>query len=141
MLIADYVKQILQSSKAAQNRDMKNYKKSSNLHVEKAILLEKSGKHKKALQILALALVLRFLCDSLRGTVHEKRERGLEMSLAKVESLRYKHAWMEPTREKIGVDGGCVCSHSQKRLTGPEFLRRPAGELTHISCHVGESTQ
>lgn len=217
MLITEYVKQILQSSKAAQNKDISgeelrhklqqilwqssvynadaiyNQIKSSNLHVEKAILLGKSAKHKKALQILvyeeqdqhtaesycwrtsagqdrdftqgifltllqvylesthhmitavdllnknaatfdlvnvlrvllsswSLTLVLRFLCNSLRGTVHEKRMRGLEMGLAKVENLRYKHAWMEATHEKIRVDGGCVCNRCQKRLTGPEFL-------------------
>uniref|UniRef100_A0A673NLJ0 Transforming growth factor-beta receptor-associated protein 1-like n=1 Tax=Sinocyclocheilus rhinocerous TaxID=307959 RepID=A0A673NLJ0_9TELE len=180
------------------------------LHVERAILLGKSGKHKKALQVLvhegkdkqaaesycwrtsagrdrkfiqgmflsllqiylescqhvitavdllnknsasfdlvsvlrvlpaswSLKLVLRFLCESLRGTVHDKRMRGLEMSLAKVETLRHKHVWMEATHEKIRVDRGCVCHSCQKRLTGPEFLRRPTGELTHISCHGGES--
>jgi len=42
----------------------------------------------------SLKLVLRFLCESMRGTVHEKRMRGLEMSLAKVETLRYKHVWV-----------------------------------------------
>ncbi|XP_016125443.1 transforming growth factor-beta receptor-associated protein 1 [Sinocyclocheilus grahami] len=180
------------------------------LHVERAILLGKSGKHKKALQVLvheekdqqaaesycwrtsagrdrkftqgmflsllqiylescqhvitavdllnknaasfdlvsvlrvlpdswSLKLVLRFLCESLRGTVHDKRMRGLEMSLAKVETLRHKHVWMEATHEKIRVDRGCVCHSCQKRLTRPEFLHRPTGELTHISCHVGES--
>ncbi|XP_067311882.1 transforming growth factor-beta receptor-associated protein 1 [Pseudorasbora parva] len=182
---------------------------SSSLHVEKAILLGKSGKHKKALQVLvyeekdqqaaasycwrtsagqdrkftqgifltllqiylesthviaavdllnknagsfdlvsvlrvlpdswSLKLVLRFMCESLRGTVHDKRTRALEMSLAKVETQRHKHAWMEATHEKIRVDRGCVCYSCQKRLTGPEFLRRPTGELTHISCHGGES--
>ncbi|XP_026100806.1 transforming growth factor-beta receptor-associated protein 1 isoform X2 [Carassius auratus] len=180
------------------------------LHVERAILLGKSGKHKKALQVLvheekdqqaaesycrrtsagrdrkftqgvflsllqiylescqhvitavdllnknaasfdlvsvlrvlpdswSLKLVLRFLSESLRGTVHDKRMRGLEMSLAKVETLRHKHVWMEATHEKIRVDGECVCQSCQKRLSGPEFLRRPTGELTHISCHSGES--
>ncbi|XP_073683447.1 transforming growth factor-beta receptor-associated protein 1 [Garra rufa] len=87
----------------------------------------------------SLQLVLRFLCESLRGTVHDKRMRGLEMSLAKVETLRHKHVWMEATHEKIRVDRGFVCHSCQKRLTGPEFLRRPTGELTHISCHGGES--
>ncbi|XP_051724984.1 transforming growth factor-beta receptor-associated protein 1 isoform X1 [Ctenopharyngodon idella] len=185
---------------------------SSFLHVEKAILLGKSGKHKKALQVLvyeekdqqaaesycwrtsagrdrkftqemfltllqiylesthhviaavdllnknaasfdlvsvlrvlpgswSMKLVLRFLSESLRGTVHDKRMRGLEMSLAKVETLRHKHAWVEATHEKIRVDRGCVCYSCQKRLTGPEFLRRPTGELTHISCHGGENGQ
>ncbi|XP_077095253.1 transforming growth factor-beta receptor-associated protein 1 [Siphateles boraxobius] len=183
---------------------------SSSLHVEKAILLGKSGKHKKALQVLvyeekdqqaaasycwrtsagrdgkftqgmfltllqiylesthhviaavdllnqnaasfdlvsvlrvlpgswSLKLVLRFLCESMRRTVHDKRMRGLEMSLARVETLRHKHAWMEATHEKIRVDRGCVCRSCQKCLTGPEFLRRPTGELTHISCHGAES--
>lgn len=141
---------------------------SSFLHVEKAILLGKSGKHKKALQVLvyeekdqqaaesycwrtsagrdrkftqgifltllqiylesthhviaavdllnknaasfdlvsvlrvlpgswSMKLVLRFLSESLRGTVHDKRMRGLEMSLAKVETLRHKHAWVRHT--------------------------------------------
>ncbi len=138
------------------------------LHVERAILLGKSGKHKKALQVLvheekdqqaaesycwrtsagrdrmftqemflsllqiylescqhvitavdllnknaasfdlvsvlrvlpdswSLKLLLRFLCESLRGTVHDKRMRGLEMSLAKVETLRHKHVWVRNT--------------------------------------------
>ncbi len=138
------------------------------LHVERAILLGMSGKHKKALQLLvheekdqqaaerycwrtsagrdrkftqeiflsllqiylescqhlitavdllnknaasfdlvsvlrvlpdswSLKLVLKFLCESLRGTVHDKRMRGLEMSLAKVETLRHKHVWVRRT--------------------------------------------
>ncbi|KAF4102043.1 transforming growth factor-beta receptor-associated protein 1 [Onychostoma macrolepis] len=234
MLIKSYVKWILQSNKDDYNnktsKDEMRHKLQqllwqssfynvdaiydqitpSFLHVERAILLGKSGKHKKALQVLvheekdqqaaesycwrtsagrdrkftqgmflsllqiylescqhvitavdllnknaasfdlvsvlrvlpdswSLKLVLQFLCESLRGTVHDKRMRGLEMSLAKVETLRHKHVWMEATHENIRVDRGCVCHSCQKRLTGPEFLRRPTGELTHISCHSGES--
>ncbi|XP_052009055.1 transforming growth factor-beta receptor-associated protein 1 [Xyrauchen texanus] len=235
LLITAYVKKILQSTKGAANNytseDEIRHKlqkllwqssvysagaiydqiMSSFLHVEKAILLGKSSKHKKALQILvndekdqqaaesycwrtsagqdrkftqriflillqiylestqhviaavdllnknafafdvvsvlrvlpsswSLQLVLRFLCESLRGTVHDKRMRGLEMSLAKVENLRNKHAWMEATHEEIKVDRGCICHSCQKPLTGPQFLRRPTGELTHIYCHAGESS-
>ncbi|XP_073784424.1 transforming growth factor-beta receptor-associated protein 1 isoform X3 [Danio rerio] len=88
----------------------------------------------------SLKVVLRFLCESLRGTVHDKRMRGLEMSLAKVETLRHRHALMAATHEKIQVDRGCVCHSCQKRLTGAEFLRRPTGELTHITCHNGLDT-
>uniref|UniRef100_A0A671SRS7 Si:ch211-266g18.9 n=1 Tax=Sinocyclocheilus anshuiensis TaxID=1608454 RepID=A0A671SRS7_9TELE len=217
MLITSYVKQILhklqqllwQSSFYNADAIYGEPNNTSFLHVEKAILLGKSGKHKKALQVLvheekdqqaaesycwrtsagrdrkftegmfltlpqiylesshriiaavdllnkneasfdlvsvlrvlpdswSLKLVLRFLCESLRGTVHDKRMRGLEMSLAKVETLRHKHVLMEATHEKR-IDRGCICHSCQKRLTGPEFLRRPTGELTHISCHGGES--
>ncbi|RXN08852.1 transforming growth factor-beta receptor-associated 1-like protein [Labeo rohita] len=192
MLITSYIKQILHSAEDDYNNEASREEirhklqqllwqssfynayaihdqiPPSLLHVERAILLGKSGKHKKALQVLvheekdqqaaenycwrtsagqdrkftqgmfltllqiyiesrhhviaavdllnqnaacfdlvsvlrvlpdswSLKLVLRFLCESLRGTVHEKRMKGLEMSLAKVETLRHKHVWVRRT--------------------------------------------
>ncbi|XP_017579553.2 transforming growth factor-beta receptor-associated protein 1 isoform X1 [Pygocentrus nattereri] len=86
----------------------------------------------------SLQLVRHFLCESLRGTVHERRMRGLEKNLAKVESLRHKHAWMEATQEKVKLDRSRVCHSCRRQLMGPEFLRRPTGEVVHTHCYTAD---
>ncbi|XP_026886661.2 transforming growth factor-beta receptor-associated protein 1 isoform X1 [Electrophorus electricus] len=83
----------------------------------------------------SLQLVMHFLRESLRATTHERRLRGLEKSLAKVENLRQKCAWMEAAHEKVKLDRSCVCHCCQRQLTGPEFLRRPTSEVIHIHCY------
>uniref|UniRef100_A0A672Q5D7 Si:ch211-266g18.9 n=1 Tax=Sinocyclocheilus grahami TaxID=75366 RepID=A0A672Q5D7_SINGR len=158
------------------------------LHVEKAVLLGKSGKHKKALQVLvheekdqhaaesycwwtsagrdrkftegmflnltqiylshpviaavnllnktaasfdlvsvlrvlpdswSLKLVLRFLCESLeRNGARQKNERSGD----------------EPSQAMLMMYLPFMPETSYRT-----FLRRPTGELTHISCHGGES--
>ncbi|XP_049319296.1 transforming growth factor-beta receptor-associated protein 1 [Astyanax mexicanus] len=98
----------------------------------------------RVLQVLpsswSLQLLRRFLCDSLRETVHESRMRGLEKNLAHVENLRHKNAWMEATQEKVRLDRSCVCHCCRLQLTGPEFLRRPTGELIHTHCYSSDKT-
>ncbi|XP_072546340.1 transforming growth factor-beta receptor-associated protein 1 [Salminus brasiliensis] len=98
----------------------------------------------RVLQVLpsswSLQLVGRFLCDSLRGAVHEMRMRGLQKNLAKVENLRHKHTWMEATQEKVKLDRSCVCHSCRRQLTGPEFLRRPTGELIHTHCYSADQS-
>lgn len=42
----------------------------------------------------SLQLVMRFLCESLRTTTHNRRMRGLEKSLAMADNLRQRHAWV-----------------------------------------------
>ncbi|KAI4882914.1 hypothetical protein NFI96_021489 [Prochilodus magdalenae] len=88
----------------------------------------------------SLQLVRRFLCESLRGTVHERRMTGLEMNIAKVENLRHKAAWMEATREKVKLDRSRVCHSCRRQLAGPEFLRRPTGELIHTHCCAADES-
>ncbi|XP_066500356.1 transforming growth factor-beta receptor-associated protein 1 [Hoplias malabaricus] len=87
----------------------------------------------------SLQLLRRFLCESLRETVHEKRMRNLEMNLAKVENLRHKHAWMEATQQKVRLDRSCVCECCRRQLSGPGFLRRKSGELIHTHCYFAEN--
>lgn len=45
----------------------------------------------------SLQLVTRFLCESLRTTTHDRRMRGLEKSLARMDNLRQRHAWVRRT--------------------------------------------
>lgn len=45
----------------------------------------------------SLQLVMRFLCESLRATTHDRRMRGLEKSLAMMDNLRQRHAWVRRT--------------------------------------------
>lgn len=45
----------------------------------------------------SLQLVMRFLCESLRARVHDRRMRGLEKSLARMDNLRQRHAWVRRT--------------------------------------------
>ncbi|KAM9465991.1 transforming growth factor-beta receptor-associated protein 1 [Clarias gariepinus] len=82
----------------------------------------------------SLQLVTRFLCESLRTTTHDRRMRGLEKSLARMDNLRQRHAWTEATQGMVRMDRSRVCSSCRRQFTGPEFLRRSTGELVHTHC-------
>ncbi|XP_076834765.1 transforming growth factor-beta receptor-associated protein 1 isoform X2 [Brachyhypopomus gauderio] len=114
----------------------------SSRHVTSAVdLLNNSAQAfdpARALEVLpgswSLQPVMRFLNESLRASMHQRRTRGLEKNLAKVENLRHKCAWMEAAHGKVKLDRSRVCHSCQRQLTGPEFLRRPNSELLHIHC-------
>ncbi|XP_060736444.1 transforming growth factor-beta receptor-associated protein 1 [Tachysurus vachellii] len=93
----------------------------------------------KVLEVLpgswSLQLVIRFLLETLRVTTHDRRMRGLEKSLTRMDNLRQRHAWMEATQVMVRVDRSRVCHSCQRQFSGPEFLRRTTGELVHTHCY------
>ncbi|MCI4382975.1 hypothetical protein PGIGA_G00021030 [Pangasianodon gigas] len=89
----------------------------------------------------SLQLVMRFLCESLRATTHDRRMRGLEKSLARMDNLRQRHAWMEATQGMVRMDRSQVCHSCRRQFTGPEFLRRSTGELLHTHCFSTNNSQ
>ncbi|KAG7327970.1 hypothetical protein KOW79_007914 [Hemibagrus wyckioides] len=89
----------------------------------------------------SLQLVMRFLCESLRATTHDRRMRGLEKSLARMDNLRQRHAWIEATQEMVRMDKSRVCHSCQWQFNGPEFLRRSTGELVHTRCYSTNNSQ
>lgn len=42
----------------------------------------------------SVQLVMRFLCESLRLTAHDRRMKGLEKNLARMDNLRQRHTWV-----------------------------------------------
>lgn len=82
----------------------------------------------------SLQLVMRFLCESLRATTHDRRMRGLEKSLAMMDNLRQRHAWIQATQGMVKMDRSRTCRSCRRQFTGPEFLRRSTGELVHTHC-------
>ncbi|MCJ8737191.1 hypothetical protein PDJAM_G00021120 [Pangasius djambal] len=89
----------------------------------------------------SMQLVMRFLCESLRATTHDRRMRGLEKSLARMDNLRQRHAWMEATQGMVRMDRSQVCHSCRRQFTGPEFLRRSTGELLHTHCYSANNSQ
>ncbi|TSV68157.1 Transforming growth factor-beta receptor-associated protein 1 [Bagarius yarrelli] len=61
----------------------------------------------------SLQLVMRFLCESLRESMHGKRMRSLEKSLARMDNLRQRHAWLLIFILPIYTDGSNTRSDGQ----------------------------
>ncbi|KAF4083665.1 hypothetical protein AMELA_G00119340 [Ameiurus melas] len=99
----------------------------------------------KVLEVLpdswSVQLVFRFLCESLRATTHDRRMRGLEKSLAMMDNLRQRHAWIEATHGMVEMDRSRTCRSCRRQFTGPEFLRRSTGELVHTHCYSTDDSR
>ncbi|XP_028839131.1 transforming growth factor-beta receptor-associated protein 1 [Denticeps clupeoides] len=106
-----------------------------------ADLLERSGPCFDAAGVLrllpaswSLQLVSRFLRAALRGALHDRRMREVEVGLASLEHLRYRSTWMKTAARMIKVGRGEVCQVCQHLLRSSEFACTTDGQLTHTGC-------
>ncbi|KAI5610824.1 transforming growth factor-beta receptor-associated protein 1-like, partial [Silurus asotus] len=83
----------------------------------------------------SMQLIMRFLCEAVRAMTHDRRMKGLEKSLVRMDNLRQRHAWMEATQGMVRMDRSRVCHSCQRPFTGPEFQRWSTGELVHTHCY------
>ncbi|KAJ8341939.1 hypothetical protein SKAU_G00342300 [Synaphobranchus kaupii] len=86
----------------------------------------------------SMALVSRFLSESVRGLVHRSKMGGVERNLAKVEHFRHRCTRTTLTRGMIKVERGQICQRCGRYLNEPEFLRSLKGELIHTHCWSNE---